>query len=297
MWNGRYFFVGDGLHLLAFMAQQGLHLTGARVPAACVAEVRQAYDIPHLAAWEDKAALVRDLKASDFDVLISCGNPFLLPTTKLDAHQRKLVNVHPSYLPQLRGPYPLSGALLQGDGAGASLHRMTDVVDGGPLIARVPLEITPEMDWGLLHHLMSDAILEAFTQGFHRAFDPDPALANVGPGSDFRIHDQDLELDLSAEPAQTLARIRAFGQPNLGMRFTHGGVRYVVHRADSFHNAALARVHQSAGEGDVVSVSGSTVVIKKGDGFLRLYDVRELEPSPPVLGLRPGASLVDATAP
>ncbi len=293
VWNARYFFVGDGLHLLGFMAQQGLRLVGARVPEANVDGVREACDITDLAPWQDKATLVRDLQASPFDVLISSGNPFLLPTDALSAGERKLVNVHPSFLPQLRGPYPLSGALLHGAGAGASLHRMTSVVDGGPLIARVALDVSPEMDWGLLHHLMSDAILEAFTQAFHRDFDPDPSLVDVGPGSYFRIQEQDLELDLSEEPSQTLARIRAFGQPNLGMRFTHGGKRYVVYRADSFRNAAMARLHASSGEGEVVSVSGRTVIIKQGDEFLRLYDVQPLEAAPHSLPLRPGVPLVD----
>ncbi|MEO0972687.1 MAG: formyltransferase family protein [Pseudomonadota bacterium] len=291
MWNGRYYFVGDGLHLLAFMLQQGLSVVGARVPSASVNDVRQAYDIPHLGAWQDKATLVRDLQDADFDVLISCGNPFLLPISELDTNRSKFVNVHPSYLPLLRGPYPLSGALLYGDGAGASLHHMTDVVDGGPLIARVSREIGPDMDWSLLHHLISDAILEAFTLAFHRAFDPDPALVQIGPGSEFRIKRQDLELDLGASPEQIVSRIRAFGQPTLGTRFTYNGTPYVVYRADFFRHASLARMHESSDDGDVVSVSGSTVVLKKDDGFLRLYDVRPLDEAPPSLPIPPGARI------
>ncbi|MEO0424163.1 MAG: formyltransferase family protein [Pseudomonadota bacterium] len=296
MWNARYFFIGDGLHLLTFMVEQGLSVIGARVPGAYVDRVRESYDIPDLATWQDKAGLVADLQRSPFDVLISCGNPFLIPTEALHDDQRKLVNVHPSFLPYLRGPYPLSGALLHGSGAGASLHRMTQVVDGGPLIARVALEVSPEMDWALLHHLTSDTILEAFTQAFHRAFEPDPALGNVGPGSDFRVEERDLELDVRGDLAQTLTRIRAYGQPGLGMRFTHDDTRYVVYRADSFRNDVLARMHASREDGTVVSVYGSTVIVKKGDQFLRLSDVQPLEAAPPSLALHPGAPLADRAA-
>jgi methionyl-tRNA formyltransferase len=65
------------------------------------------------------------------------------------------VNAHPSALPRYRRPSPVLWAIRNGDPyLGLIVHRMTDRIDAGPILAQVddlplPDQVTREDDWRL----------------------------------------------------------------------------------------------------------------------------------------------------
>lgn len=76
------------------------------------------------------------------DVLVvACFNRRIPPTVRALA-RRAAINLHPSRLPEFRGPAPLFWQLRAGlRSVGVSLHHVTDELDGGPLLGQcsVPL--------------------------------------------------------------------------------------------------------------------------------------------------------------
>lgn len=62
------------------------------------------------------------------------------------AHYRgRLLNIHPSLLPELRGLHTHRRALESGAGVhGASVHFVTDELDGGPVIVQARVPILPD---------------------------------------------------------------------------------------------------------------------------------------------------------
>jgi phosphoribosylglycinamide formyltransferase-1 len=92
---------------------------------------------------------------ADFDralaVLIAAGDPQLVVlagfmrivgSPVLEAFQGRMINLHPSLLPLYRGTDTYQRALDAGDSQhGASIHFVTEELDGGPVIAQVVIPI------------------------------------------------------------------------------------------------------------------------------------------------------------
>ena len=98
-------------------------------------------DLPGRAALGDSAFRAR-LEALAPDVIVVACFPWRLPRWVLDLPPRGCLNVHPSLLPELRGPEPVFWAFHRGlRETGVTLHRMNEALDAGPIVAqqRVPI--------------------------------------------------------------------------------------------------------------------------------------------------------------
>src|SRR5512142_825950 len=70
------------------------------------------------------------------DLLLVRGFPWRLPLRALTVAPYGSVNLHPSCLPRLRGPFPVHRAILAGDTTlGVTAHRMDEDFDTGALLA------------------------------------------------------------------------------------------------------------------------------------------------------------------
>lgn len=81
--------------------------------------------------------LARDLRALErqgCEAIISAGYSHKIPNCS-GGPIRYAFNIHPSLLPQGAGPMPLPWAILKGlDRTGVTLHKLSDVWDGGDLL-------------------------------------------------------------------------------------------------------------------------------------------------------------------
>lgn len=95
---------------------------------------------PDRAAWND--ALHAALRDSGAELVVLAGFMRVLGRELVHAWQGRMLNVHPSLLPLYRGLHTHRRALEAGDAMhGASIHFVTEELDGGPVIlqARVPV--------------------------------------------------------------------------------------------------------------------------------------------------------------
>jgi len=66
----------------------------------------------------------------------------ILPKKILDIPPHGVINLHPSLLPQYRGPTPIQEAILDGQNqTGVSIIKLDEKTDHGPIIAQKKLEI------------------------------------------------------------------------------------------------------------------------------------------------------------
>jgi len=71
------------------------------------------------------------------DVLLSAGYPRILPVSLLEPLRYGGLNVHPSFLPEYRGPSPVFWQIALGENrSGVTLHRLDAQVDAGPILAQ-----------------------------------------------------------------------------------------------------------------------------------------------------------------
>ena len=79
----------------------------------------------------------RDLAALAPDVIVVAAYGLFLPGVVLDLPRHSCLNVHPSLLPKLRGPSPVSTAIVEGETTtGVSVMQMDEGVDTGPVLAQ-----------------------------------------------------------------------------------------------------------------------------------------------------------------
>jgi methionyl-tRNA formyltransferase len=95
--------------------------------------------VPRLSRLPD---VNRRASALEADILIVASFPFIVPEAMLGAFPHGGVNLHPALLPMYRGAHPKFWMLRRADEdrfGGATLHRITEGVDEGDIIAKLPV--------------------------------------------------------------------------------------------------------------------------------------------------------------
>jgi methionyl-tRNA formyltransferase len=88
-------------------------------------------------------------KKHDLFVVASYGK--IIPHDILDLPSHGVLNVHPSLLPQYRGPSPIESVLLDGHmTTGVSIMKLDAEMDHGPLLIQSAFMINPESNAGTL---------------------------------------------------------------------------------------------------------------------------------------------------
>lgn len=110
------------------------------------------------------------LQSLEPDLMIVVAYGLIIPKSYLDAFPDSWLNIHPSILPQYRGPAPMHAPLLYGDTrTGTSIMIMDHKMDHGPILAQALIPIEPDMVFAelsdQLRELSSDLLLTV-TRGY-----------------------------------------------------------------------------------------------------------------------------------
>ena len=86
------------------------------------------------------------LRALDADLFVVASFGKILTKTILDIPKHGSLNVHPSLLPELRGPAPIQNLILGLGTPGVTIIKMDEKMDHGPILAQEKVSITPWPD-------------------------------------------------------------------------------------------------------------------------------------------------------
>lgn len=108
MHNKKFFFVGSRFLVLDYMIQNHFNFAAIAIPQD------KSYKNPNIKTltFNEKEDLLKIITESDFDILVSNGCPYILPVTKIKKQHQIFINLHPSLLPDLKGPHPINGAIF-----------------------------------------------------------------------------------------------------------------------------------------------------------------------------------------
>ena len=85
----------------------------------------------------DSPSVVTELQKLDPDLIVVAAYGSFLPPQVLNLPEYNCLNIHPSMLPNYRGPSPVASAILNGDNHTGSTVRVLDSgMDSGPLVAQ-----------------------------------------------------------------------------------------------------------------------------------------------------------------
>ncbi|MCI0749862.1 MAG: phosphoribosylglycinamide formyltransferase, partial [Nevskiales bacterium] len=125
--------------------------------------------VPH-AAYADRAAFDAALAATldryRVDLIALAGFMRILGNDFIRRSRGRLVNIHPSLLPQYRGLNTHRRVLEAGEREhGASVHFVTEELDGGPMIIQGRLKLNPgDNEHGLMERVMHEVELKIYPQ-------------------------------------------------------------------------------------------------------------------------------------
>ena len=160
-----------------------------RARAAGIAtEVVPHGDYPSREAFDAALAAAIDRHAPD--VLAMAGFMRILTPGFTRRYLGRALNIHPSLLPRHPGLKTHAAALAAGDAEhGASVHFVTEALDGGPLVMQGGFEIRPEDDApSLSERVMTEVELKIYPQAVAWLARGELALGPDGPS----LHGQPL---------------------------------------------------------------------------------------------------------
>ena len=100
------------------------------------------YSFPDKEKYEKR--LVKVLKEHRAEWIVCAGYMRILKENMLNAFNKKIVNIHPSLLPNFPGLKPQKQALTQGVAyTGCTVHYVDEGVDTGPIIMQKAVKIYP----------------------------------------------------------------------------------------------------------------------------------------------------------
>jgi len=128
-----------------------------------------------------EAALEARLVAASVKIVCLAGFMRLLSPSFVERWKGRILNIHPSLLPNLRGLNTHERALAQGLAEhGCTVHLVTAELDAGPILAQAPVPVLPGDDPAALaarvlkeEHRVYPQALDAFARSLRAAAGPD----------------------------------------------------------------------------------------------------------------------------
>lgn len=227
---------------------------------------------------------------ADAAVVVAYG--LILPRPILEAPRFGCFNLHASALPRWRGAAPIQRAIMAGDTeTAASIMRMDEGLDTGPVCADEPIAIGPDMTAGELHDLMAARGAALMVQALAAVEDsilecaPQPT---DGVTYAAKIEKAETQIDWSASSEKVHNHIRGLAPwPGAHFEVEHEG------RAERLKVLRAALADGSGLPGTFLDDAGT---IACGSGAIRLLDVQRAGKKPmPVAELLRGFPLPAGT--
>ncbi len=204
------------------------------------------------------------LRSAGVDLFVAAAYSYRVPISDLDLPIA--VNVHPSLLPDGRGPNPLPYLVDEAsESAGVTLHLMEDSFDSGPILLQEELAVGA--DWDLTSVTlatigMAPSILGRFLDDAERFISSaqpqgDGSYWPVKPTDEYTIRLADVTVSEIAEV------IRLFGGLSLEFILADGSALSVA-------RAFCVQVDHGFAPGRVVGGAGKDILVTATDGLVRL---------------------------
>ena len=215
--------------------------------------------VPLLRAWRinDEHSLMQ-LTAMEPEAMVMASFDQIVGAKALHIPPQGWLNVHPSLIPEYRGPEPVYWAIADGAAqTGITLHRAAPRFDSGPILAQRALPITSDDTAGTLTRKLAARGVELLPDALTKllagdpGMPPDMARATYRPSVGHRL----LEGAQSVHEAERMVRA---GVPNMLSWSRDSGVPlYVLRAREGDGPSGTVAVRFADGELQLLATSGT----------------------------------------
>lgn len=109
----------------------------------------------------DDVSFIQKIKDLRADIAVVCSFNYKIPKILLESVKNGFINVHPSLLPQYRGPNPYSSVIINDEKeTGVTLHFMDENFDTGDIIAQKKVAVSELETMGTLFNRLNILALD-----------------------------------------------------------------------------------------------------------------------------------------
>ena len=243
---------------------RGKRTSPTPVKSAASAMGLQVLQPPSLGSSEVQAGLA----ALAPDVIVVAAYGLFLPRGVLDLPRHSCLNIHPSLLPKLRGPSPVSTAIVDGETTtGVTIMLMDEGMDSGPVLAQREAAIgedeTAEVLTARLFEMGAELLLEVlpgWAEGRIHATPQDESQATITR----LLTRDDGRIDWNEDAEHIARRVRGYA-PWPGTYTYWAGKMLKIIEASPGDQPATDQPGKVTEPG-----AGDRIVISTGDGSLRV---------------------------
>ena len=140
------------LDLLRTHFDLSLVVTTEKFPTEAVPLYCKKHAIPYISVDQFDKTLLETIKKQHAEVAVLAYFGIILPNDILTLFPRGIINIHPSLLPNYRGPTPVQTTILHGDSeTGVTIIRLDNQVDHGPIFIQEKETVFPSDNTDSLH--------------------------------------------------------------------------------------------------------------------------------------------------
>lgn len=181
-----------------------------------------------------------------WDLFVVAAYGKIIPKEIIELPKHKTLNVHPSLLPQFRGPAPIHGAILEADQTGVTIMQIDEELDHGPIVSQKNIPVPswppyePELEDLLAHEggkLLAETI-PLWVSGSIPAKPQDHGQATFTK----KVTKEDALINLNDNPEKNLRKIRAYSRWPKAFTFfetKHGKKRVQIRSAHIEDNTLI----------------------------------------------------------
>ena len=267
----KFLFVGNRKFVLEELVKKNLDLTVVIIKNSHLEKEFKKFKLKKFYLISNKYQLLKLLKKINFDVLISNGCPFKIPINIFK--NKTLINVHPSYLPDLKGIDPVIGSIIFKRDAGATAHIMNDKFDSGKIISRKKIIYSDDLDATLLYQLSFLAEKEVINEAFKKKFKAS-IYQPLGKWINYKRSEKDKVIDLSENIYSIIQKIKAFNNLSQGSFFSVLRKKFKVYRAEILHNLFIKNYIRNFNNHQVVLVGENFIIFKKDNLPIKFSEIK-----------------------
>jgi methionyl-tRNA formyltransferase len=199
---------------------------------------------------------------NECELIISAAYPYKIPI--LDTHPIRGINIHPTLLPEGRGPWPLPYIILnEFETSGVTIHKLARKMDFGDILIQKDFQVSPNEDLETLSckcQVLATSLLQEFIQNINWFWDH---AISQSTGSYWPMPSESLmNLDWTKSVKELDKIARAFGKFDSCTQFDNH--HWIVQDL----NGWIENHNYNCGE--VVHKTNKEVMIAVQDGFVCL---------------------------